>query len=72
VAGGRGSGGFDQCCGGSGAGQQFIEFVDECFKRWRTAVAGTLEVDAQFGQDVARIAAQHDDAVGQQDLRCCG
>ena len=52
---------------GSGAGQQSIDFVDECFKRWRTAVARTLEFDGQFGQDAAGVAAQHDDAVGQQD-----
>jgi hypothetical protein len=32
VAGGRGGGGFDECGGRSGAGEQFVEFVDEGFK----------------------------------------
>ena len=49
------------------AGEDFVDVVDEVGEGLRLAVAGMLELDFEIGADVAGIAAEDDDAVGEQD-----
>ena len=49
-----------------GPGQHLVDVVDQLRERRRLAVARLRQRDPEIGADVAGIAAQHDDAVGQQ------
>ncbi len=50
-----------------GAGEDLVDVVDELGEGLGFAVAGLRELDAEIGADVAGIAAEDDDAVGEQD-----
>ena len=47
-------------------GQDLIDVVDEGDKARRLAVAILRNIDFEVGTDASRIAAEHDDAIGQQ------
>ncbi len=53
--------------GDVGAGEYLVDVVDQLSKRFGFAVAGLSELDAEIGADMAGIAAEDDDAVGQKD-----
>ena len=52
--------------GDVGAREHLIDVINELRKRLGFAVAGLGELHAEVSTDVAGIAAQHNDAVGQQ------
>ena len=52
---------------GVGLGEDLVDVVDELGEGGGFAVAGVGERDLEVGADVAGIAAEHDDAVGEQD-----
>ena len=47
--------------------EDFVNVVDEVGEGFGFAVAGLGELDLEVGADVAWVAAEDDDAVGQQD-----
>jgi hypothetical protein len=63
LAGGLVGGGGDDF----GPGEDFVDVVDEVGEGLGFAVARVGELDLEVGADVAGIAAEDDDAVGEQD-----
>ena len=53
--------------GDVGPGEDLVDVVDELGEGLGLAVARLGKLDAEVGADVAGIAAEHDDAVGEQD-----
>ncbi len=53
--------------GNVGPGEHLVDVVDELREWLGFAVARLRKLDAKIGADVAGIAAEHDDAIGQQD-----
>ena len=49
-----------------GTGQRLVDVIDVSQKARRLAIAVLRNVDLEIGANAPRIAAQHDDAVGQQ------
>ena len=50
-----------------GTGEDFVDVVDEVGEGLGLAIAGVLKLDFEVGADVAGIAAEDDDAIGEQD-----
>jgi len=50
-----------------GLGEDFVDVVDELGEGLGFAVSGLGHLDQEVGADVAGIAAEHDDAIGEQD-----
>src|SRR5271165_132927 len=48
-------------------GEQTVELIDERLECRCASVAGAVDVDADLGEDAARVGAEHYDAVGEQD-----
>ncbi len=50
-----------------GLGENLVDVIDQLCEGLGLAVAGLRQLHAEVRADVARIASQHDNAVGQQD-----